>query len=319
MNSGGLPTGANMYGKSHKQKGFMGSLMSMGSNKHKVKQNKYYGAYPSPYGGMGHMGGGGMGGMGHMGGKMGGFMGGGRSAAMYTILPFVAGAAVATMFRPRLGYMSMYSPMPYYHHHHYRNGEYNSESARYYDVYDSNYMGKCQQPLKKEHAEVKCKTDQKEAECQSLCDVGYEFPDKIGVKSNKCWHMTGVWRPSKNFPECEPVCEEECQNGGMCVRPAVCRCQPEYRGDRCQFRKLNFLKCDVRELTKTEKAGWVCSHSKNETSCKIRCKPPAEFETPPADEYKCSPDGKWTPDSLPHCIENSANKTENAVQNDESG
>lgn len=66
----------------------------------------------------------------------------------------------------------------------------------------------------------------------------------------------------------------------------------------------DFLDCDIRKLTKEERnLGWVCQHFKNETECTIRCKEPAEFESPAAEVYKCAPTGEWTPNSIPRCIE----------------
>lgn len=134
MNYGGIPTGTNMYSKPHKQKGFLGSLMSLGGSK--PHKNKYYGSNPSPYG-VGGMGGGGFG---HMGGG-GGFLGKhGKSAAMYTILPYMAYKA-APKFRPRFGFMPMFMPMPYFHHHHYGYGYggYGGYGHTHYDVYNNDY------------------------------------------------------------------------------------------------------------------------------------------------------------------------------------
>lgn len=64
----------------------------------------------------------------------------------------------------------------------------------------------------------------------------------------------------------------------------------------------DFLRCDILDLVKEEKVGWVCNHSKNGSVCKISCKEPKEFESPPAPEYKCTPDGVWQPDKLPRCV-----------------
>lgn len=294
-----------MYSKPHKQKGFLGSLMSLGGSKPKYKKkHKYYGSYPGPYG----MGGYGGGGFGHMGGRGFGHMGGGflgkygRSAAMYTILPYMAYKTASSLFRPRFMFMPLFLPMPHFHRHHYGHGIY-PEYAHYYDMYSEDYMGKCLKPIKKNHTDVRCKTTFEDIKCDAKCEDGYEFPANITLISNRCWHATGVWRPKKNFPDCTPICEDECMNGGECIRPDVCKCPSEFRGDRCQFRKLDFLDCDVRKLTKGDKnLGWVCSHLKNETTCQIRCKSPAQFESPAADQYKCRPEGGWTPNSLPRCI-----------------
>ena len=141
MNYGGIPTGTNMYSKPHKQKGFLGSLLGMGS--HKTKKNKYYGSMPSPYG-VGALGAVGAGryGAGHMGG---GFLGKyGKSAAMYTIMPYVAYKGVkatSKIFRPRFMFLPLFLPRPYFHHYHYSHyghGMYPGY-AHYYDVYNDDY------------------------------------------------------------------------------------------------------------------------------------------------------------------------------------
>lgn len=141
MNYGGIPTGANMYSKPHKQKGFLGSLMGMGSAK-PYKKNKYYGSHPSPYGmaaGLGGLGAAAYGAK-HMGG--GGFLGKyGRTAAMYTIMPYMAYKATSMLFRPRFMFLPMFMPTPYFHHYHYSHhghGMYPGY-AHYYDVYSDDY------------------------------------------------------------------------------------------------------------------------------------------------------------------------------------
>ncbi|GFR30084.1 uncharacterized protein TNCT_141821 [Trichonephila clavata] len=109
----------------------------------------------------------------------------------------------------------------------------------------------------------------------------------------------GVWNPVKNFPDCKPVCDKTCLNGGTCIGPDVCGCPPEYKGPRCEFYSLN---CDIRNLTSDVKISWVCTQSNNETSCRVKCKTPFEFETPTEEVYKCSQDGVWTPPTIPECI-----------------
>ncbi|XP_054707264.1 homeobox protein Hox-A3-like isoform X2 [Uloborus diversus] len=288
MNYGGLPTGGNMYGKPHKQKGFLGSLMSLGGTKHNSK-NKYYGSYPGSYG-MG-------GGLGGMGGRGGGFLGRhGKSAAMFAILPYMAMRSSHSLFMPRLGFFPLFLPSPFYHHHHYGYGYGHSH---YYDVYNENYAGKCKRPITPIHGAVQCNSTYRETRCHFNCTEGYQFPDNTTMKDNECWHVTGVWRPEKNFPECKPVCNESCLNGGSCIQPGMCGCLPEYRGLHCEF---HFLNCDVRKLAGSTKISWVCTHTRNETSCKIKCKTPTVFAVEPASEYKCAPDGVWTPDSIPECI-----------------
>ncbi|GBL87068.1 hypothetical protein AVEN_218764-1 [Araneus ventricosus] len=86
------------------------------------------------------------------------------------------------------------------------------------------------------------------------------------------------------------VCNRTCLNGGTCIGPNVCGCPPEYRGRRCEF---YFLNCDVRKLANGVKIKWVCTHSKNGTTCKVNCEDSLQFATPTEEVYKCSPDGVW--------------------------
>lgn len=140
MNYGGLPTGANMHSAPLKQKGFLGSLSSMGGSKSHT--NKYYGSYPSPYGMRGGGGGRGMGGMG-MGlglglaaGGVGGFLAGRAStAAMYSIFPYMA---MRSAFMPRYGGYGYggYGYGGYGYHHHYGRDGYGQTR---YDVYNNEY------------------------------------------------------------------------------------------------------------------------------------------------------------------------------------
>lgn len=134
MNYGGIPTGTNMYSKPHKQKGFIGSLMGTGShNTHKK----------SKYGGAGVAGVAGLGAAGYGASRMGGgFLGKyGRTAAMYTIMPYVAYKATSMLFRPRFMFMPFFMPTPYFHHYHYSHHGHgmNPGYAHYYDVYSDDY------------------------------------------------------------------------------------------------------------------------------------------------------------------------------------
>ncbi|GFS99892.1 uncharacterized protein TNCV_1063201 [Trichonephila clavipes] len=62
------------------------------------------------------------------------------------------------------------------------------------------------------------------------------------------------------------------------------------------------LNCDIRKLTNDIKISWVCTQSNNETSCRVKCKTPFEFETPTEEVYKCSQEGVWTPPTIPDCV-----------------
>ncbi|GFS99882.1 protein piccolo [Trichonephila clavipes] len=209
MNYGGLPTGANMYTNTEKKKGFIGSLMSMGTPKN--KKNKYFGSQPSPYA---------------VRNLEGGFLGKhGSKAAMYTILPYMAAKKTPKLFRPRFRPNS-------FHRHHYHYDHYGHSD--HYDIYNNDYAGSCNRPIAPKNGEIVCHSTPAEVGCYVTCDKGYLLPSN--TSTSNCWHVTGVWNPVKNFPDCkQAVCDKTCLNGGTCIGPDVCGCPPEYKGPRCEF------------------------------------------------------------------------------------
>ncbi|GBL87065.1 hypothetical protein AVEN_218761-1 [Araneus ventricosus] len=64
-------------------------------------------------------------------------------------------------------------------------------------------VGRCNRPLTPDHGKVVCNSTRGEVDCDVKCEDGYLFPDNATSKSNKCWHVTGVWKPMKNFPACQ--------------------------------------------------------------------------------------------------------------------
>ncbi|KAJ8947183.1 hypothetical protein NQ318_015529 [Aromia moschata] len=69
-------------------------------------------------------------------------------------------------------------------------------------------------------------------ECSSgnhSCDVNAECTNTAG--SYKCQCKPGY---TGNGYTCEPICEERCQNGGVCRRPNKCACPNGYTGPSCE-------------------------------------------------------------------------------------
>ncbi|XP_054707260.1 AT-rich interactive domain-containing protein 1B-like [Uloborus diversus] len=297
MNYGGLPTGTNMHVKPHKKKGFLGSLMSVG--KPSYGKPKHYSSFPSPYG---------IGGFGSTGygGGLNTFLGKhSNKGTMYTILPYMADKKMRKIFKPKIGYHPVFFHRYPHHHHHHHHGSYAHDHAdeieHYKNVESVRYAGQCKSPIRPKSSVMACNSTVNEINCQVNCSHGYAFPDKSTSKTNKCWHMTGVWRPMKNFPACEPVCNQSCLNGGKCIGPDLCGCQPDYRGPRCEF---HYLKCDIHKWAGSSNISWVCTHRRNETTCRVKCKPPGKFAnvTNTVQNYHCNIIGTWTPSSLPDCV-----------------
>lgn len=85
---------------------------------------------------------------------------------------------------------------------------------------------------------------------QAACKPGYAFPDGSSETLLVCEDR--VWRDRNQpagspIPNCQgeaqpwpyfpAVCQPECRNGGLCIRPGYCHCRPEFQGDRCQVER----------------------------------------------------------------------------------
>ncbi|XP_047486152.1 von Willebrand factor D and EGF domain-containing protein-like [Penaeus chinensis] len=87
--------------------------------------------------------------------------------------------------------------------------------------------------------------------CRMTCDRGYQAEMK-GRIYLFCDHSTGKlmyngkpWRES--VPRCVPKCGKQgCLNGGVCVAPKQCQCQPGFMGANCEKEDLFMLpgECD---------------------------------------------------------------------------
>ncbi|XP_055301555.1 putative ankyrin repeat protein RF_0381 isoform X2 [Sitodiplosis mosellana] len=83
-----------------------------------------------------------------------------------------------------------------------------------------------------QNAAASCTTDH----CRVTCNAGYNFQDSSLAMEMSC--KNGNWVPdsqSQNFsPDCKPVCNPTCLNGGTCTGPNICTCLTGFKGLQCQ-------------------------------------------------------------------------------------
>lgn len=79
--------------------------------------------------------------------------------------------------------------------------------------------------------------------CTITCIEGHQFPDSSSVANVFC--KNGTWTPGKiewsTVPDCNPICDPICLNGGNCIGHQKCQCPTDYRGPKCQYRKFFFI------------------------------------------------------------------------------
>merc|ERR1719204_2457967 len=109
--------------------------------------------------------------------------------------------------------------------------------------------------------------------CKAACKPGYALPDGSTETLLVC--EGGAWRDrnsAEGIPDCQAVCLPDCQNGGVCIRPGVCHCQPAWEGARCQRSKGS----PCLTSPPTPRNGRVfCSGGEN--VCSVRCLPGHAF------------------------------------------
>ncbi|XP_071561739.1 hemocytin [Temnothorax nylanderi] len=139
--------------------------------------------------------------------------------------------------------------------------------------------------------------------CTISCMEHFTFPDGSSVANLIC--KNGSWMPTRSdwvsIPDCEPVCDPPCQNGGNCLPMNVCQCPQDYRGPQCQY---SADVCDAEKLHFN--GGYHCRDSGDTYSCTLYCPPGIEFEFPASSVYICTYDkGIFEPQPVPQCkVEN---------------
>ncbi|KAG5675394.1 hypothetical protein PVAND_005302 [Polypedilum vanderplanki] len=168
-----------------------------------------------------------------------------------------------------------------------------------------NYMGPtCQ--MKKELclASPPLPANSKRSCTSSLCTVtcmkGYKFPDASLSMNLLC--KSGKWVPEKQgiqlIPDCEPVCDSPCLNGGTCLSYNVCQCTANYRGAQCQY---SIERCLPKKLNFN--GAYNCTSTGDFISCKLYCPKGISFDFEPASVYTCSyAVGEFMPKQVPTCV-----------------
>ncbi|XP_049862899.1 hemocytin [Schistocerca gregaria] len=135
--------------------------------------------------------------------------------------------------------------------------------------------------------------------CTITCLDHHQFPDGSSVANLVC--KEGDWVPAKpdwvQVPDCEPICDPPCQNGGSCLTFNVCLCPQDYRGPQCQYLADA---CTPQNLKFNGQ--YTCHQSGNRFACSISCPPGGRFSEPPAEEYICDyATGAFSPPNIPQC------------------
>ncbi|XP_065346773.1 neurogenic locus notch homolog protein 3-like [Cloeon dipterum] len=107
--------------------------------------------------------------------------------------------------------------------------------------------------------------------CQATCHANYQFPN--GENSMYLTCENGNWRVQgadwTTLPPCKPICQLECQNGGICLSPNKCLCQPDFSGAQCQFEDRQCLTYPKTPMNSRKQ----CSMR----NCTIKCLNGAQF------------------------------------------
>ncbi|KOX75564.1 Hemocytin [Melipona quadrifasciata] len=135
--------------------------------------------------------------------------------------------------------------------------------------------------------------------CTISCIKNFTFPDGTSVTNLIC--KNGNWEPTRkdwvSIPNCEPVCDPPCQNGGNCLPSNLCQCPQAYKGSQCQY---SAHICNGEKMGFN--GGFFCSSIDDTYSCTINCPAGVEFEFPPAPAYICNYEtGVFTPQPIPQC------------------
>ncbi|XP_055299432.1 fibrillin-1-like [Sitodiplosis mosellana] len=75
--------------------------------------------------------------------------------------------------------------------------------------------------------------------CQITCKPGYKFADGSTLMNLKCKNggFVSIQKSQAVSSDCQPVCNQPCQNGGVCDQPDKCSCPKDYEGNYCEHER----------------------------------------------------------------------------------
>ncbi|XP_054713671.1 uncharacterized protein LOC129223130 [Uloborus diversus] len=156
----------------------------------------------------------------------------------------------------------------------------------------------CKQLPSPMNGRIACEGSNEIMICKGSCRSGYIFPDGFSELSTQCVRRTGEWTPYVSFPDCEPICNPGCENGGKCLGHNSCLCPRGFRGERCQYPTSN---CDAHD--RFASVAWNCKNGPTESVCNISCgHTGSKLQPAQPTVYTCSLDGTWQPDLKPICV-----------------
>ncbi|XP_059485473.1 fibrillin-2-like [Neocloeon triangulifer] len=139
--------------------------------------------------------------------------------------------------------------------------------------------------------------------CTFKCLEGYRFPGtNLNVTTVEC--RDGKWVPAEeswqSVPDCEPVCDLPCQNGGRCYGKNRCICSNKFRGPQCQYDET---RCAMRDFYERGFNGHInCTVNSDSLACNLACGSHSQFSFPPAKKYTCRYEtGEFLPRVFPTC------------------
>lgn len=144
-------------------------------------------------------------------------------------------------------------------------------------------------------------------DCLLTCNNGFEFPS--GSKEIKMVCVSGYWTLCQQLtgkfqkvPDCQPVCDPPCENGGRCLLNNVCECPQGFRGPQCNYPVEN---CAPERMNFNGFSNCSCGSSSLSCCvlCSLNCGADGVFEYPPASVYSCEyAEAKFVPENIPQCI-----------------
>uniref|UniRef100_A0A481MQJ2 Hemolectin n=1 Tax=Nipponaphis monzeni TaxID=196483 RepID=A0A481MQJ2_9HEMI len=145
-----------------------------------------------------------------------------------------------------------------------------------------------------EHSYAICSKASKN--CQATCIEGYKFAKGISKITFVCdgpkYKVKGSSKKHNIIPSCMPVCNLQCENGGVCEKPNKCSCPKNFDGPFCQnFSPSWFCHSFPNTPLNSKK---IC----NSDVCTISCLEGYQFPDFSTVANVLCKNGSWTPEKL---------------------